>query len=667
MSGMSSSTRANDYGVYWHSFVIVVITLSLYVHSMSSHLGLEDDGLFVLSAYFNGISHPPGYPLHSLFAHLFTLLPFGSIPFRVHLLSAVFASVTAVLLWHLILQLTRQVMAAYVAALMLAFSAVFWSQAIIAEVYTLNSLFIVLLMLFALQVERSVTHRRAWLMALSLVYGLALTNHWPLVILSSLGIVIVLLPVWRQVLRDLPYCVLPLLLGLSPYLWMYLHSQSDPFVAFYGPIEGWREFWFYVSRQGYADMDNSVAAGLADKWGLITFFAAELPRQVGWLGFLLAAVGFLSQFRIIGHRWSWALIAIFLTNSVLLIAILGFEYDEFYTAVFRVYPLSAYLVLAIWGGLGFLWLWRCASQYASIRLAGWVQGLVLAVIILSVVLTNYSDNLRADDQWAELYGHAVLSGLDHNAIVVADDDVSFSVLAYLRYVQGVRSDVEVFNTKGFVLNNRVFRPYRLSVEEEHRRWLDFVMSLDRPIYMIDDELRGFAFHDYLIYKRLRPTWKYDQSDVSLNAGPLRYLSLIAQMPTPSDEWSRMHRNLLLSDALPKLMRYDLTEGQGEYVTQMRMIIDAAQQTFDGQVARMGAMLRMSDAYGPEELLSAENDMTQRYHSMARKGVRARYFMYKGELAIRLNADQAVADQYYWQARDVWPHPDNPVNKKLGLD
>ena len=35
-------------------------------------VALEDDALFVLSSYFLGVEHPPGYPLFTLIGHLFT-------------------------------------------------------------------------------------------------------------------------------------------------------------------------------------------------------------------------------------------------------------------------------------------------------------------------------------------------------------------------------------------------------------------------------------------------------------------------------------------------------------------------------------------------------------------------------------------------------------------
>ena len=72
---------------------------ALYALTAPRTVALEDDGLFVLSSYFLGIEHPPGFPLFTLIGHLFTHLPFGSVAYRVHLASAFFGALSCGLLW----------------------------------------------------------------------------------------------------------------------------------------------------------------------------------------------------------------------------------------------------------------------------------------------------------------------------------------------------------------------------------------------------------------------------------------------------------------------------------------------------------------------------------------------------------------------------------------
>ena len=71
----------------------------LYALTSPRTVTVEDDGLFILSSYFLGVEHAPGYPLFTLVGKLFTLLPFGSVAYRVHLASALFGGLACGTAW----------------------------------------------------------------------------------------------------------------------------------------------------------------------------------------------------------------------------------------------------------------------------------------------------------------------------------------------------------------------------------------------------------------------------------------------------------------------------------------------------------------------------------------------------------------------------------------
>ena len=134
--------------------LIALAIFLLYAATSPRSIALEDDALFVLSSYFLGIEHPPGYPLFTLIGHLFTFLPLGSVAYRVHLVSAVFGALTCAALWLCARTLGQGRLAAYVAAFALAVSPVYWSQSLIADVYSFNTFFFLSLLLIALRASR---------------------------------------------------------------------------------------------------------------------------------------------------------------------------------------------------------------------------------------------------------------------------------------------------------------------------------------------------------------------------------------------------------------------------------------------------------------------------------------------------------------------------------
>src|SRR5437588_12955792 len=108
--------------------LLALILFALYALTAPRTVALEDDGLFVLASYYLGVAHPPGYPLHTLLGKLFTQIPVGSVAYRVHLLSGFFGGLTCALLWLCARLLMERRAPAYLAALGLGVSPVFWSQ-----------------------------------------------------------------------------------------------------------------------------------------------------------------------------------------------------------------------------------------------------------------------------------------------------------------------------------------------------------------------------------------------------------------------------------------------------------------------------------------------------------------------------------------------------------
>lgn len=645
--------------------IVFFLSLAVYLATMPTSVTLEDDGLFILSAYFNGISHPPGYPLHTLLGHLFTQLPFGTIAYRVHLLSAVLAALASVLVWQLVWSLVRSRIAAYVGALSLAWSSTFWSQAIIAEVYTLNCLLFAGLLLLAVRIVQQSNTGKEWrrlFLLFALLYGLALTNHWPLIVLSTPALMLVLLPVWRSVLRQLPLAVLCGLVGLLPYLWMYLHSQSDPFVSFYGPIADLQELKFFIAREGYGAADASVAAGLEDKLDFIRFFFGELLRQVGVLGLALAVLGFVAQFRLLGIRLAAALILVFVCNSLLLIALLGFEYDEFYQSIFSVYPLLSYMVLACWIALGAKYLFGCLKNFVDPNLRVLVFSAAAGVLVLSVLINAYPANDRSDYAWGELYATTILDALGKNAVLIADDDISFATISYMRYVKNHRPDVDIYNTQGFVLKHRLFRPFRLTKEEEWQRIDEFVRNSSRPIYAISDRVAVYGEQDFILFKRLRPDWPNDRSKVVLGTGVMRFLYSAALAVNPVDSWTRQHRRSLLAQAVSRLLPFQVAKPDSALERSVDIIMSRGIDSLEGQLQRLGMMQVNRSKFSRAEIQQAIEEADKYYSDTARKSHRAKLAMYKGDLA--MEQDNREALRHYEASMLLWRHPDNPVKNKL---
>jgi hypothetical protein len=163
-----------------------------------------------------GVGHPTGYPTYLILTHLFTYLPFGDPAYRVNLASSVYAALAVVAVYAAGLLLSRRVVAAAAGALAFGLGAALWSQAVIAEVYTLNAM-LVSVTIVALLLWREYRQDRYLLLSAFLV-GLCLTYHLTCGLLLPGGILFVALVVWRYVLDG------RLVLGGLVYLFLFLLS-----------------------------------------------------------------------------------------------------------------------------------------------------------------------------------------------------------------------------------------------------------------------------------------------------------------------------------------------------------------------------------------------------------------------------------------------------------
>ena len=175
------------------------VTLLVYILTLAPSVTLEDSGELITGAADFGVPHPPGYPLWTMSGYLFShLIPFGNVAWRINIQSAVFGAAANAVLTLLVCHSGRWLAQRWapaemqplarrwmfyigmLAGFVIGFSDVMWSQGVISEVYTLNGLFVNLVLLFFYfwMLEPRKTHR---LIIAVFVFALGLTNHHTLI------------------------------------------------------------------------------------------------------------------------------------------------------------------------------------------------------------------------------------------------------------------------------------------------------------------------------------------------------------------------------------------------------------------------------------------------------------------------------------------------------
>jgi len=445
-----------------------LVVFILYLRTLLPSVGQADAFEFQVVVPLLRVAHPTGYPLYILLGKLFTLLPLGNVAWRVNLASAVFATAAVLMNYALLVRLITLVQArgavrtgvrpdghaessprsagwlpAFLAAPSFAWSFTFWSQAVVAEVYTLHNLLVAVILwflLFPLVVSngrddtgrREAKEARRWQAVLFLL-GLSLTNHLTTALLLP-AVAIALL--WERPRLRIPDWLIAgglFVVGLSVYLFIPLRwpALND------GEWMTLREFLSYVTGgqfHGALQLD-----GWRDptRWGI----AGRMLREpFGWIGLGLAALGVVG----LAARQRRALT---LTGVTLLAFVLyGLVY---YVPDISVFMLPAHFILAVWIGVGIALFSDLTLRFvsfvfhpSSLVLSRSVLVVPFALLPLSRIWMTFPlvDQSHNRDSYA--WGQYVLSlPLASGGAVLADME-KFPPLYYLQQIEGLRPDLD---------------------------------------------------------------------------------------------------------------------------------------------------------------------------------------------------------------------------------
>jgi hypothetical protein len=633
-----------------HAALVAASLFALYAATSPRSIALEDDGLFVLSSYFLGIEHPPGYPLFTILGKLATLIPIGSVAYRVHLLSAFFGALSCAALWLCARQLLQREWAAYLAAFGLGLSRTFWSQAIIAEVYTLNTFFLFTLLYLILRASGSGSSGRGALIAIALVFGLSLANHWPLMLLAAPGLAVLLWPRSKEIASNVVVLAGSFLLGLAPYVWLVLRSRDPLPISFYGPLDSWREIAFMLSRAGYASADVSQTATWLDRVNFFAFFGTELALQFAVVGTVLAALGFAVQRRVWSKRVCWGLTLAFLGPSAVLLCLLGFDYDALHKQIFHVYPLPAYGIAALWMALGAEWLARLANLRPALQ-AG-----ACATVAAAIFATGLQWNTKSGIEWTTAYARALLEAVPRDAILIVRGDSDLTPLAYFHMIEGWRPDLTLVQPSGLILGNRWLHPLRIP-EETMKELVILRVATEKGV------IASTLFSEiYLGDQPRRDAWLFQVVDrsagkkaIEIPAPLVDFFEQAVLGQHPGQPWLAALQGEL-RQKYARLLAAQVPRSGPQEARAMRHWLALAED-FHGALGLAEGLLAREEGFDAAQARTLLEQVRLRMPSDAGKREQARYFELRAHLRLG-QGDQRGALEDFQTSVALWPVKEN---------
>ncbi|MFK7804217.1 MAG: DUF2723 domain-containing protein [Anaerolineae bacterium] len=425
------------------------IPLAAYILTAPADLTLgifgADSGELITASQTGGIPHPHGYPTWVIVSRLFAQLPIGrTLAHRYNLFSAVCMSLSMLTLFQACqLKLSKRLPVASLAAVLaIAFTLTVWSQAVITEVYALNSLLVSGVILLIANVDQSgASSKQVFL--LGLIGGLSATTHLTsILLLPATGLILIsrLYPKgWLAVMKAGIWYLASFVLGLTPFLLLFSRAGSSSPVVWgdTSTISGW---WWMVSGVIYRPNVISLSAG--DMIGRIQSFLFE--NQLAFVALFIPAAAILGGATTLINRQvpnenrtnqlttDYKLPILMLLTA----ALYAFYALAYNTQDWRVFLLPGVLCLALplVLGLRHFGIWSLALP------------LLLIAVNLPILLNGRTDETRNQAE-------RVFTQAPADAILLTDgrDETVFPIW-YFRYAENLRPDTLVVDQNLFAFD-----------------------------------------------------------------------------------------------------------------------------------------------------------------------------------------------------------------------
>lgn len=444
------------------SFIVYILTLAPGVFFV-------DSGELAVACIKLGIAHPTGYPLFTILGRVFSLIPSSEPIFILNFSSALFSSIAVLIFFYLVsffisltdrfekinpkkkkknifIPETVNYMISFSSSLILAFSFTFWNTANSIEVYNLHKIFLALLLFtfiksnyFELFSKKSDSDTGKYWILFAFLAGLSFTNH-----LSTMFLAIGMIYLYfatngfnKESFRRLLYLIPLFVLGLSPYIYLFLRAEYAP-VA-WGYPHNWENFVRHISGKQFSVWMFSSSDTMIKQFN---HFIEVYPRELSVFVLIIIIMGLIELYR--------ADIKLFLFTLLI------FVFTVLYSINYDIYDIDSYFIAAffisvLWSGMGikFIFKWISIMNFQE-NMKKYVMYLILIFLPGFLLFTNYGKNDESKNHFVKDYTFNVFNSAKQNSIIMSTQwDFWVSSSWYYQYVKGMRPDVMVVDKELF--------------------------------------------------------------------------------------------------------------------------------------------------------------------------------------------------------------------------
>lgn len=467
---------------------------------------MGDSAELVTAAVQWGVPHPPGYPLYTTLAHLFTFLPSADVAHSIHGSSAVFHALTVGTVACIIDVITGSLAASIGGALCLAMSGTFFSGSLYAEVFPLGDLLFAILLLVACALAERADAARVWI-CLGIVVGLGLSHHHMIVLAFPASLVLLWRPA-RRALRERPGH-LALAIGAAIAIPAACYGAILA-VAARAPLPSWGDVRDFadlarlVLRQDYGGplhASRHVASGqLLER---LDAFAMTTAQSFGAPALVLAIAGAAIGLR----RWpraAGALLLAWFASGPLFAAMNTVDiHSEYRLAFFARFASMSHVAFGALAGIGIAAAETLALErsHGNIR-TGRIATAVATVFTLAPLVPNLGTLDLRSDRTGLAYAHDLVLAPPDDALILLKSDAASQAALYVCAVEKRCGDRVVLSPGQLWMPwkrrelERRYPGFALPPKEapSAARWLVEQNATRRPVFvhpeLVDEAVRG---------------------------------------------------------------------------------------------------------------------------------------------------------------------------------
>lgn len=411
----------------------VVLFESMAPSRLSSANFGSDGGDFLTAVLTNGVPHPTGYPIYLLLSELCQKIPFGTPVWRQAQASILPAGICAVLFYSTLrfFPFSGNKLACSLTTLCLTVSTLFWSQAVIVEVYALHALFLSLALFWIAailsQSDETIRKYLTGFCVIAFVGGFGIGNHTSILLMYPA--IFYALWVFYKKSHSTAAAVTAFagwFSGLILYIIIPLRAAGLPAVS-WGDARSWSGFLWLVSGGDYHDYLFAILPH--EYLQRVISFCGMLTDNFGYIGLISGMVGVLTFQQ--NRKFHRITVYVFFAYTIMAV---GYK-----TTDSLVYSLPAMVCFAIWIFWGLLYLWHYTKWSLNI---GIVMSIALAISLVWTVPTRYA---QVDPRSGDLahYAETTLSGAKPGEILYPKSDGETFALWYYQYALGMRREIVI--------------------------------------------------------------------------------------------------------------------------------------------------------------------------------------------------------------------------------